>query len=54
MTIGKVRSGQNLRFFSKKDYHVPVTTLKSTEKSYRQLWYDWLEIPAPSGWLGPE
>jgi hypothetical protein len=28
MTIGKAGSGQNLGFFSKKDFHFPFTTLK--------------------------
>jgi hypothetical protein len=32
MTIGKAGSGQNLGFFSKKDFHFPFTTLKSSEK----------------------
>jgi hypothetical protein len=48
MTIGKAGSGQNLGFFSKKDFHFPFTTLKSSKKSYRLLRYDCLEIPAPS------
>lgn len=48
MTTGKAGSGQKPGFFSKKDFHFPFTTLKSSKKSYRQLGYDYLEIRAPS------